>query len=78
MIALNSSRPGRRTLLILNSRGLVMLRWFNKSLSLPVGITVCLFLLDVTQGSVVLIIFIFGLIAFFFFLMIVVMVIVLR
>jgi hypothetical protein len=55
-----------------------MLRWFNKSLSLPVGITVCLFLLDVTQGSVVLIIFIFGLIAFFFFLMIVVMVIVLR
>jgi hypothetical protein len=43
-----------------------------------VGITVCLFLLDVTQGSVVLIIFIFGLIAFFFFLMIVVMVIVLR
>jgi hypothetical protein len=37
-IALYSSQPGHGILLILNSGGVVMLMWFNKSLSLAVGI----------------------------------------
>jgi hypothetical protein len=38
MIALYSSHPGCRTLLILNSGGVVMSMRFSKSLSVPVGI----------------------------------------
>jgi hypothetical protein len=37
-IALYSSQPGRGILLILSSGGVVMLMWFIKSLSQPVGI----------------------------------------
>jgi hypothetical protein len=61
-----------------------MLRWFSKSLSLPVGIGAfifggldligvmkCLVLLGAAQGSVVFIIFAFSLAALFFFLLVV-------